>query len=462
MLNHLYFISLILSASGLFRFIAPQIGVSIGNVTMALFALNCLYLVAKADHAIPMLQHRGMGRWLCLLLIWPLATLVYAPAFDAREIGLQFYFFSLFFSTVVYVRLNGLPAMYRVLTISIAITLIGMPLSVMAPEYFEDAAALADARSEQLGRPIGFFLQPNRLAICLCWLFIAWYALWPRKTIVREVLLILAFLGLVLLTGSRGGVLVATGVVAILLAFNWRVRLLRGRLLVTGVLLLLSLAGGILGLRVYLDQLSDTGYRRHGDLVDRMESMVTFRFSPEGSITEDVSLEHRVSSQATYLGFILDEPVLGHGFGSNSYYLETGRLWLSAHSEAFTRAFEYGVFYPIALWLAVGSLYFRRGRKAVEQGLGTNAVAQFAGAFAVVFAYASVMEEGRVFCIVLGLFYCMVQYPKELFHEDAMTGLYGAALTRREIRAGRAPGVEADIPADASVAGIPASGEASP
>jgi hypothetical protein len=434
MLNKLLFLSLILGTSGLFRFVAPQVGVSIGQVTLVLFVLNSLYLVAKADHAIPMLLHRGMGRWLCLLLLWPLATVVYAPSIAFREIGLQFYFFSLFFSTVVYIRLNGLPTFYRMLTISLVITLIGMPLSVMAPGYFEDATMAADARLDQLGRPIGFFLQPNRLAFCLCWIFIAWYALWPRKSASREVVAIIAFLGAELLTGSRGGVLVATGIVVVLLSHNWLTRLIRGRLIYTGVLLLFCLAAGIVGLRAYLGTLSDAGNRRHGDLIDRMEGMVDFRFSPEGSLADDVSLEHRISTQEAYLHYVLEEPVFGRGLGSNGNYLETGRISLSAHSEALTRAFEYGIFYPIAMWLAVGSLYKKRQRKAVEQGLGTNAVTQFCVAFAAIFGYASVMEEGRVFCIVLGLFYSIVHYPIFLFHLDENTGSYGAPLTRAEIR----------------------------
>lgn len=439
MLDRLLFIALVLNASGIFRFIAPLVGLSIGQVTMALFALNCLYLVAKANHVIPMIQHRGMGRWLCLLLLWPLATLVYAPSFDAREIGLQFYFFSLFLSTVAFVRLNGLGTMYKILTASLIITFIGMPLSVIAPEIFAASAEAADARLEQLGRPIGFFLQPNRLAFCLCWLFIAWFALCRRKSVVLEVMVVILFLGLVLSTGSRGGVLVAGGVAAILFSFKWRVRLLRGRLLVSGVLLLLSISLGGLGLRAYLDQRSDTGHRRHGDLIDRMETMLNLQLSTEGSIAEDVSLEARLSAQATYFNYILEEPVLGRGFGSNSHYLDTGRIFLSAHSEALTRAFEFGIFYPLALWLAVAGLYFKKERKAIEHGLGTNAVAQFTSAFFVIFGYASIMEEGRVFCIVLGLFYALLHYPQFLLHRDEATGLYGAPLSRREIRRRRQP-----------------------
>lgn len=91
----------------------------------------------------------------------------------------------------------------------------------------------------------------------------------------------------------------------------------------------------------------------------------------------------------------------------------------------------------------MGSLYWKRGRKAVELGLGTNSIAQFAGAFAVVFGYSSVMEDGRVFCIVLALFYVLVQYPERLFHPGEQARRIGAPLTRAEIQTRSVPATAA-------------------
>ena len=433
MLDRLFFIALVLNASGLFRFVAPQLGVTIGHVSMVLLALNCLYLFVKVRMAGPILLRGAMGRWTLLLWIWPIATIVYAPSFELREVGLHLYYFTLFFSTVVFTRVNGLPAIHRMLTISLIITVIGMPLSMMAPQYFEAVAALADAKSEEMGRPIGFFMQPNRLAISLSLMFIAWYALKPNKSAVKEVVAIVCFLGLELLTGSRAGMLVGLGIVALMIVFNWPERFARGRLLYTGGLLLVCLVVGIVGLRIYLAAVADVGNRREGDLIDRMDSIVSFRFSLEGNLAEDESLEERVETQAHYIGLVLEHPLLGHGFGANAHYLETGSIWLSAHSEALSRAFDYGVIYPVFLYLAVASLYRKRGRRELELALGTNAVAQFAAAFAVLFAYSSVMEV-RVTYIVLGIVYAAVQYPRQLFAYDEVSGHLGAMLTRHDLQ----------------------------
>ena len=47
MLDKLFFIFLILNATGLFRFLAPQFGVEIGQVSLVLLIFNFLYILAK-------------------------------------------------------------------------------------------------------------------------------------------------------------------------------------------------------------------------------------------------------------------------------------------------------------------------------------------------------------------------------------------------------------------------------
>lgn len=434
MLDKIFFVNLVLNTSGLFRFIAPQLGISIGNVSAALLALNLVYVVAKLNRSLPVILHGAMGKWLLLLFVWPVTTVVYAPALDIRELGLQLYFFSLFLGTIVFVRTNGLLPMYRMLTISLVITIVGMPLSMLAPQYFEAVAALASTESYEMGRPIGFFMQPNRLAICLCLIFVGWFALWQGKTVVKEVVVILGFLGLELLTGSRAGVLVGLGIATLLLSHNWPKRLASGRLVYTGLLLLILMAVGIVGLRVYLTSFSDAATRRQGDLVDRVQSMISFEFSPEGDLTEDLSIEQRTDAQIYYLSQIVEEPLLGQGFGSITYYLGTGELWLTAHSDALAGAFQYGVFYPLCMMLSVAGLCRARRRKLLERALGTNSVIQFTAAFFVLYAYSSPTET-RVTYIVLGLVYALVCYSPQLFDVNSHTGELGAMLTRKEIRA---------------------------
>ncbi|MCF8095113.1 MAG: O-antigen ligase family protein [Desulfobacteraceae bacterium] len=416
-LDKFFFIFLILNATGLFRFIAPVLGVRIKYVSLAILLFNCLYLVARSKHVFPFLLHGWRTPLLAfMLLIWPFLTILYAPAFDLREVGLQLYFFTLFTATVIYIRLNGLTAMYHMLTLSLVITVIGMSLSMMAPQLFEPVANLANTRAVQQGRPIGFFMQPNRLVLSLCLLFVAWFALSPRKTVIKETAAVIVFLGLVLLTGSRAGVLVGAGIVSILLFHNWPKRILQGRLIITGTLVVVCVAIGVIGLRIYLTSISGEAVRYSNfDLLARIESIASFKFVQGDNITDDKSLKQRFSAQAKYMEYICQKPILGYGFHSSLYYRKKEeRFSLSAHSQALTYAFEYGVFYPAVLFFLMASFYWKRGRRFIQHNLNTNCISQFVAVILVLFVYTSVMEH-RVFYIVLGLFWAILQYQKPLF-----------------------------------------------
>lgn len=105
MVDKLFFISLVLNATGLFRFVASPFGVSVGQVSMVLLVFNVIYLLIKLLTLIPMFSK--MTPWIVVLTIWPLVTLIYASTIDIREIALAIYGFALFAATVVYTVSNG-------------------------------------------------------------------------------------------------------------------------------------------------------------------------------------------------------------------------------------------------------------------------------------------------------------------------------------------------------------------
>ena len=112
MIDKVFFVVLVLNTTGLFLFLAPQFGMLIGHVSLALLVLNIFYLVVKARRSTRLFLRGGIGGWLFVLLLWPLFTLLYAPSLEIREIGLLLYCLSLFLGAVVYTVANGLPAMH--------------------------------------------------------------------------------------------------------------------------------------------------------------------------------------------------------------------------------------------------------------------------------------------------------------------------------------------------------------
>lgn len=424
MLDRLFFLSLLLNMTGLFRFIAPQVNMSIGQVSIALLSFNFLYLFSRSGRAVFFLKKSKMLPWLFLLLLWPLATVAYAPSLNLREIGLQVYFFSLFLGTLVWIYRNGLDAVYRLYAISLALTVFGMALSKLVPGFFEAVAVLADANvpGETVGaRPVGFFLQPNNLAIALLLLFVGWFGLWREKSAWREVLAIVLFLALELATGSRAGIMVGVGITGVYLMHNWRQRLARGRLLYWLGLFLTLFVLLIFGMRAYLGATGSTVTgTSSGDLIDRLENMIYFRFSPEESLAKDTSIQLRYIAQKDALDLIIKKPVHGYGHGADLYFLETGRLLLSAHSQFLTGALQYGIFYSLAFLVSVFLFLKNKFRIQVESQLGSNIVVQFVFVFAVLFIYSSILEL-RLFYIILGVIAALLWFPAHLFRFDART-----------------------------------------
>ncbi len=437
MIDKLFFVVLVLNATGLFSFVAPQLGVSIGQVSLGLLMLNVFYLVVKSKHTTPLLFRGESVRWLLVLVLWPLSTVAYAPSIEIRMIGLLLYHFSIFFGAVVYTIANGLPAMYRVLSVSLIITIIGLVLSMLMPGYFEAVAALGRHKTDYMGRAFGFSMQPNSLAVSIGFLFLAWFALWKGKNAMLEVGAILAFLLVMLLTGSRTGMLVGALTVTLHLAYQWRMWLkgksnFRYPHLKT-LALSICIIGGVVGTRVHLGSLGENAGRSEGDLIDRMDALLRGRLSFRGNVMDDVSVQERFGAQEAYWSLIAERPVLGHGFGSDAYYRENGFISTSAHSDALTCAMEYGALYPFVFGLMVFQLYRNHNRRDMEGVLRTNSICQIVAVIMFLFTIAGGLAFNRTFYVVLGGIFAAICFPRYVFSCDENTGRICAWMTRHEI-----------------------------
>ncbi len=433
MIDKIFFVVLVLNATGLFGFIAPQLGVTIGQVSLALLILNILYLLIMVRCSTMVFRKVGMIAWLFVLLIWPLITTLYAPSFEIREIGLQLYYFTLFYGAVVYTVANGLPSMYRLMTASLVLTLIGMGLNLINPQYFEVVSDMAEAKVLKQARVCGFFLQPNQLAICINLMFIGWFSLRQWKNAWFEMIVIITFLLAVLLTGSRTGMLLAVIVVVFVLLPIRRNKkwVINRRYLLKLGMLMFALAVGIIAMKFYLAQINYTD-KKEDDLIDRMELMLNFKFSNEDNIKDIENVQARMDAQAVYWSLLKARPLFGYGFGAESYYKEIGNIFMSAHSDALTYAMEYGIFYPVVFILLLLSLYFKRNRRDIEGVFQTNTIVQFIAVTIPVTLIASIRDT-RTFYVVWGMVFAAIYCSKGIFRYDKCTHQISGVLSKNEI-----------------------------
>jgi hypothetical protein len=409
MIDKLFFLVLVLNATGLFRFLAPQLGVDIGMVSLVLLGLHCCYLMAKERHVVRLLQCAELRCWLFLLLLWPLVTVLYAPAIEVREIALQAYYVSLFCAAVVYTMANGLTAMHRVMTGSLAITVFGLVLSMIMPSYFEAVARLADAQTGYHERAFGFFMQPNSAALGLVILFCGWYSMWKLKKTLWDVVAMVALLALTLVTGSRTGVIIAAVVCGMIVVDAWRVRREQGSfssgiLYAKAILLVSCMAVG----GIWLNQYAASRSSSHFDLHNRILHLTSFRLS-ESNVMSDNSLQARLGAQGLYLLLIKERPFFGHGLGAESLYLQDGTLHLSSHSALLACWMQYGMFYPLMFTLLMVRMYFNHRRPGTERLFAANSIFQIVGITLLLFAFGALQE--RTFFVVLGLFFASIHWP---------------------------------------------------
>ncbi|HEY9161950.1 MAG TPA: O-antigen ligase family protein [Desulfomonilia bacterium] len=430
MIDKLFFVVLVLNATGLFSFLAEEFDVSIAIVTGTLLGLNIFYLIIKLRYSIAVFRMAGIGmlNWFVILLVWPLFTLLYAQSLEIREIGLQVYYFTLFSGAAIYTIANGLTSMRRLLAVSLVITIFGMVLNLLAPQYFEAVSYIAGAEVLKEGRVCGFILQPNQLALSLDFMFIAWFMLWGRRRIWLEAAAILIFMLLILLTGSRTG-MVSTAIIVIFILMPERNVVSRRYLLKLGTLML-ALVAGIAAMKFYLAQINYTDVHED-DLINRMELMLNFKLGNEDDIKNIGSIQQRIDTQAFYWSLFKESPLFGHGFGAEAYYKESGNIFLSAHSDALKSAMEYGFLYPAVFCLLVLLLYRRKSRREIERFLKVNSIGQFVSITVLLFCMGSIMDT-RTFYIILGMFFAVVYCPRRVFCYDD-TSHITRVLSRREI-----------------------------
>lgn len=433
MIDTLFFIILVLNATGLFAFIAPHIGATIAQVSTILLLLNGIYLFSRGRACIYLMRRTDLKYWFVLLLLWPLFTLVYAPSIEARQIGLQVYYMSLLFATVVFTVTKGLDTLFHALSISLVISAVGLVMSMITPEYFQPVAFLSDAKINYMDRAYGFFMQPNSAAIHINLMFVGWYFLWRRKTSVLQVLAVSIFLLSILLTGSRSGIIIS-GIVIVFIAID-TLRLrnakigIRKNLFAKTIMVLLLV---ILSFSVLNDYLS-TAYYLEGSLVDRISMMTQFRLSNQEDTLQDTSLHERIAVQSIYWSFIQERPLLGHGLGSSIYLLNNGPIYMTSHSTLLSSTMEYGILYPLFFAFMMIRLYRNPKRSIVEAIFNSRSIFQFIFIVLLIFTINGGLLDNRTFFILLGMFFAAVFCLKSVVNAKILHNKTSHPLNKRGI-----------------------------
>jgi len=415
---------LLVSITGVFRFVALPLDVDVGSITGGIMVYCLTYCVYRSPLTTTILRSREGAILTILVLIWPLLTLSYAPAIDWRSVGLTLHTLLLILTAAVYTLRSGWRRVRMLAGLAILVSLGGFLLTWILPGLFEAMADLAGGRSSYQGRAFGFFMQPNKAAAALCVLFIFWLAR-PETTSLRHSFLnSLLLMAVVAPTGSRGVLVICLCVCGLYLWFASRedsrspgrpqsrtVRVLQLLTLSPTLVLLLLLAFSTAG---NLLLLSDS-FRTQG-LGSRLLFYTETRLID--TVRHEQSFSVRLRAQQDYLKSIASQPILGQGLGATEYRRNQGEISISSHNVFIEKAYEFGVFYSLSLALFLGLLFASRQHARIGRVLAFPMARLFLIAFTALGMLSNTLFEERVVSFGFGVVFACLLAPQRVLEAD--------------------------------------------
>jgi len=180
----------------------------------------------------------------------------------------------------------------------------------------------------------------------------------------------------------------------------------------------------------YGDRIEHKGF----DLVDRISMLLEFKLTHAENLMGDGNLQARFGAQRAYWNLIEKKPLLGHGLGTEGLYLRSGGIYMSSHSTMVLMIMEYGVIYSLIFFLLLARAFLNRHRGLVERAFGTNTVTLFVLVTSLLFIFTGGLLDRRVFFVVFGMMFTVVNYPWRVFTCNTSTRSNARTLGKAEVR----------------------------
>jgi O-antigen ligase len=284
----------------------------------------------------------------------------------------------------------------------------GGALSLAQPSLFRSMSVVADATAITYdGRAFGFYLQPNGLAMGMVILFLLFIFSVDPEQIWRIGIASALLVSTVIFSGSRAGMIETAILLTLMIVIPVFSSYSRGRSL--PIVRTFPIVALFLALTVILVLLfsEDLGFFKQNGLADRIASLFD-----RGKLKSDGSVQGRLYLQKLFVQRALNRPWFGHGLGSVTYYIDSGRyLAGAAHNSLLDWWFQFG---------AVGVTLMGAAVYRVWADLGTDKSAHtrrwrtcfFLVVLCFIFA-SNMLAVMRPFWILIGAIYGLMSY-KEL------------------------------------------------
>lgn len=416
MLTRTFEIVLFLNLTGLFSFLAVQIGVPIAAMSAVIMAFLFVYLFVNYRYVVCLLKNRTVFFWCLFVFLWPAATLFYSEVNDVRANAVNLYLVMLLLSSAIWFSKVGFDKASSVFVVAGIVTVAGLILSLISSAYFEAVATAANARFEYHGRAFGFFLQPNVAAENLCFMFVLLLPFMATRGVSSTIAVSAVFAFAVLITGSRGGMIIAFAmlVYAHVLTNDTFTRSMGQNLgkriaITSGLLVTIVATTQIVGV------VSGDSNAQGFSLADRVSAFTSLDFAGGGMMETALS---RFGAFAEHWPGIVENPVLGQGVATSQNFAASGRFLFASHNQYLQVAFDLGL--PALVFFCY--LIFRLWRlsknpvsKVLNRGINPTMLLVIAMVPAGMFSNS--ILNSRVFFIVLGALLACHCLPVQVFKD---------------------------------------------
>lgn len=362
LLDQLLYVYIALALSNLTVALPQLLNVSLTFVGACEVLFLSFYLFQKKNVFLRE-HHRGfLLAIIFLFLLWPLTSVFWSPIIRLREPVLAILFFMQIAAGIIFVRMYSWRSISRLAGFVLIFVIGTIFASWLYPASFQ---FMVDR--EFGGRGFGIYGQPNRTGLAIVILFFIWVSGYtPRFYFLKPLAFVAIILPLVL-TGSRGSLLIAL----ICFGIYFLIDIRRGQtvesfigqkvlsvFVVVGILAfswLFAFSSGLLT----ADRIQNSAFF---GLFERSLSMFSDRAV---TFEEDASVQGRLYIAQVYFSAVLERPFHGHGLFSVQYGRFVGQLPMAAHNTFLHNAYEFGLFHVIgmiALYFYCGLLFYRMPR----------------------------------------------------------------------------------------------------
>ena len=401
-LNRIFEIVLVLNLTGLFSFVGIGVGIPIAYMSAGILLFLLLYLTLHYRQLLWFLQKTDVVFWVLFAFAWPLATVVYAVDPGVRLHAINLYLVALMLATAIWLTRVDVHRAQRVFLAAALITVAGLALSLLRADFFQAVASAADARNAYYGRAFGFFLQPNMAAENMAFLYVLVMIAVGRQSVTMRYTATGIFLVSVLMTGSRGGMLISLALVFFvhIVAGDFRRRSALAKVgwnigAIATVVLAVLAANQVARLTTSIAGAQATGSYNLTDRIDSIRSL-DLRSNTSGSIAA------RTVALVEHSRGIASRPVHGFGLGGSSHHRDIGRLTHTSHNQYLQVAYDLGL--PALAFFAY--LLYRNWaaarRSAARWVYGCNPAMVLLLAFALACVFSNSVLNSRVFFATLG------------------------------------------------------------